>query len=879
MFIKEKIKKIKNGLAKKSPGFRFIFLPIVILFIISLASAVISFYGSGHYILGGDLYYPLDSQLDMHRIPFAWDIRYATGQTSDGRHIPSFLFFLFFSVSDKLSLSLFASQKIAIFGIFSLTAPAMFYLIFSIYKYQKKEIDARFCFVATIAAFFYNFNLWNLFNWSAPSVHLGLAYLATPLVLALFIRGIENNKYWYVCLIALVSVLFSPSASNPIYILNIFWPVGFFIVFIAIESITKNDWKELRKILTYSLTVFFFFFLINLWWILPMADSLKNSVNDMSNSADFWKWLDQKSARSSFLNIFQLINHEAWSNTTPGSLIISSAHTYVSNIFFILMGFVFPILAFLKLIQKKKDFFVLYFATMAIVMIFLAKGVHEPLGGINEFLHKEFLFLKLYRSVEWYTPMIVLSLAYLVGKGAIFAYDYLRESRGKKRAQYFLAALTLTVLVYGYPFWTGKVVHQGTSTGEIANSYFVKIPAWYFDSAKWINDQKDDFRVFSEPSVTPYYHTDWGFSGGELGIFLFDKPIINNIFGSKNTEGISKAVISFLAGKNDGETMRLSRMLGILNTRYVVLRQDAADWNPKEGRMFEIDDGQIMENLKFQDGLMLKKTIGGLVFFENKEFLPHLYIPQNSIVSQRTIEDLPRIVSSENWQPGSAVFFENQNNDKNNILNELGNNEKSENSPVLEFKGINPTKYKIIIHKASGSFPLIFSEAYHEKWKMYLEKIKGTKNKTEKAVTYNILDGNESDQATRGELVEYVKNGWISSLGCGGNVDFISKNLEGSIQNNNLPDGNIWETWFEKPLDSKNHLMANGYANSWLVDTEDLCFNNPGTCIKNSDGTYDIELIIEFQTQKLFYLGLFISAITLLASLGYLLYNWRKKKI
>ncbi|KKT13240.1 MAG: hypothetical protein UV95_C0003G0114 [Candidatus Falkowbacteria bacterium GW2011_GWF2_43_32] len=225
------------------------------------------------------------------------------------------------------------------------------------------------------------------------------------------------------------------------------------------------------------------------------------------------------------------------------------------------------------------------------------------------------------------------------------------------------------------------------------------------------------------------------------------------------------------------------------------------------------------------------------------------------------------------------------------------------NVPVLEFKKINPTKYRVIVHNATENFPLIFSESFHNGWKSYLgdyEKKEIFLNESD----YKILDGNEDDQAGIYELKDFIYRGYISTLGnfeeknikhvkWNGNkeifdyneaykIDFVSKNFQDTIQNDNLPVGSFYETWFKKPInDDEDHLMVNGYANSWFIDPDEICANSE-KCVKNSDGSYDFELIIEFWPQRLFYLGLFISGLALLGCVTYLTYGSigrrRKKK-
>ena len=76
--------------------------------------------------------------------------------------------------------------------------------------------------------------------------------------------------------------------------------------------------------------------------------------------------------------------------------------------------------------------------------------------------------------------------------------------------------------------------------------------------------------------------------------------------------------------------------------------------------------------------------------------------------------------------------------------------------------------------------------------------------------------------------------------------------------------------------------MFNNFANVWWIDLEEVCSPLTGSgrnfCHKNPDGSYNFSIIIEFEPQKYFYLGLGISGITLLGCLGYLGYDWRRKR-
>ena len=180
-------------------------------------------------------------------------------------------------------------------------------------------------------------------------------------------------------------------------------------------------------------------------------------------------------------------------------------------------------------------------------------------------------------------------------------------------------------------------------------------------------------------------------------------------------------------------------------------------------------------------------------------------------------------------------------------------------SPTLEFKKINPTKFRVRIHNAKGIFPLVFSENFDQNWKIYLSQKWQTNNNSLDPKRYLISEGNNLDQASLKEANSFIQEGLISDFGEGkGNVNFISKNIQGVIQNNNLPDGKKWETWLKKSINSAEHFEDEGYSSGWVINTQEICKNN-SDCIKNEDGTYDFEIVIEFWPQKMLYFGLFIS--------------------
>jgi hypothetical protein len=73
------------------------------------------------------------------------------------------------------------------------------------------------------------------------------------------------------------------------------------------------------------------------------------------------------------------------------------------------------------------------------------------------------------------------------------------------------------------------------------------------------------------------------------------------------------------------------------------------------------------------------------------------------------------------------------------------------------------------------------------------------------------------------------------------------------------------------------HYRMNGYANAWYIDLNSIC-NVDNSCVRKPDGTFDLELQIDYFPQRWFYLGLLISGTTLVGCIGYLGYDFMRRR-
>jgi len=144
-------------------------------------------------------------------------------------------------------------------------------------------------------------------------------------------------------------------------------------------------------------------------------------------------------------------------------------------------------------------------------------------------------------------------------------------------------------------------------------------------------------------------------------------------------------------------------------------------------------------------------------------------------------------------------------------------------SKDIRYEFVNPTEYKISLTNIAGPTYLNFSEVYHPSWKIFLGDFKW----------YNVL---------------------------------LNK---------------------QESISDKNHFQNDASLNSYVIDPSAVCndnvvlrlrsgLNNSKSCIKNPDGSYDIDMTLYFAPQSYTYLGLIVSGGTLIVVVGYLFFAlWR----
>ena len=255
--------------------------------------------------------------------------------------------------------------------------------------------------------------------------------------------------------------------------------------------------------------------------------------------------------------------------------------------------------------------------------------------------------------------------------------------------------------------------------------------------------------------------------------------------------------------------------------------------------------------------------------------------PGRAAASQLGLSDeqFLALLQESGFQTGDAMLFLEQ-----NPPGLEGMRLPPQGPPALKaivYRRISADKYRIVIRGARGAFPLLFGEAFHHQWKLYPVP---PPVRSEEALRHSLEvlapSPTRSPQATANELASLVDQGIVQDLGQGEHPAYVSRLIRQTVQNDNLEIGSLLETWSLPSLGEDRHLTANGYANLWVIDPEQVRTLVSRAVVDNQDGSVDMAFVLEFHQRYVRLYGIAVSLGTLAATLLLLMVRalWRHKR-
>lgn len=718
-----------------------------------------------------------------------------------------------------------------------------FYIATLFYGIDKKiNRNTILCF-----SLLYAVNPYTAIRFALPSIYF-LPYIFIPFLFATvhayFIKHNVLNRNILWCAVAMLAST-ACWAGPPFFVA---YSILTF-VYIALVFIIYREYSLfifIRKaILYYSVFVSSFAMYIFTWPALLLGYS--SGIQAGGYKVNILEWLYSQSL--TMLDVFSF-------RTRLFGLVNVDEISFAFFIMFTFSLFLLFMSSFLVIRKNNhKKTIIVFGLTILTTIFFLNKGKGFPWEASIHSLFAGNIILSSLRSFD----KTLIFLPFLL----LMPYCLYSINAKHKVAPWFLLAFTF---ISSYPFINGDLYkkHYGVEEGGnyLTSRYapLVKIPQKYFDIIGKTNRIKSDFKVFSIPwslenpdlkgwIISP----KWKNAGWNPVIQYYNRPFVQmnapNVFKGWNYGAVWN-------GQGNNESLWLMPLSGILNAKYLIFQKDVPE-------MFVY---QSVSKINFYKEKGFIKLLSSNLYFDFFEiddtyFLPHFYVPDKLYIVEKP-SSIPFALENALKYDKPAILEPYNRYQMDLALNHSG--------VVIEYKKINSTKYKVKFHGITKSFPLVFSETFYPFWRIYPKRYVEVKSGV--IETYKIFEHNEAYQAAKEELETYLEKGRVSELGDGiakkrkgtlwtsfnssqsyeekYHIDFVSKKMKGTIQNDNISDGHFYDTWSLDAIDEKFHQIANGYANYWQIDLEYLKKKFPGTLQENQEGSYDLEVIIEFWSQK-----------------------------
>ena len=883
--------------------------PIIVICVFGLVPFL--WFRSGYLITGTDVDFPLfPTERFMHRLQ-TWDIHFLGG-SDRSNNVASLPFVAISVMFEWMGFDIIMVEKLSFWLWLTLIGLSMYFLMTQIIGKDERfgaalsKISASLLYMLG----FYNVFLWVRLQLSVTTLILMPVFLG--LLIAVYHQRMKLSTA--VSVIIPVAILCGPTGIQPplVYILFLF--TGSYALFcIFTQRMLGKQVRFFRDIVVY-LSLLAGYLVGSAFWLLPLGNFvLASGYGDSGvgmavyNVKSLLEWV---SSVTSFLNVFRFYGDVPWFDGWGGERYFPDFISYSQSLPLIIGSMVIPIIVFAALLMKngmRQRLDILFFTMMALVGLFFSKGTHPPWGGVYLWLVENAPFFWIQRA-PWQKFAAMTAVCYAVLFGLVIGYVVpLVVNRvgasfkyGVSRAHTILsvgsAILVIAFLVgYHWIFVSGRMFSFGEGeTGfheKFRLGFHHKFPDYIYPAREFVNQQQDDFKLFFLPDdKTSVYK--WGYGGAsDVSVILYEKGLVLRQYGEglvppNTVDGFQDLIVRELY---TAPSENVARLLGLLNVKYVVQRNDFRYnfFGDKDSPEF------IAQRLAHVPGLEKVRQFGQWDFYEISPSYraPQIYLASRvkgiNVNADDVLDKLVDVISKQGFTPDVLIYNSMISNREDNVVavpQIIG-------TASVEYRRVAATKYILRLWNAKGVAPLVFSEGFHRQWKAYVIPRAGIVQPAASSQTPSGNSSSDKIMTYTGQAFDFPAHGETAK-------NSVTKRSQGSlygnhwdrtIQNDRLPAGSIFQTWLAEPWENRligrgplllpdtTHTIGNGYANSWFIDTDAIC-QNPLYCESTPEGGYVLEVVLEFWPQRLFYLGVLISGGGGFLAFSYLfITGWRRR--
>ena len=249
---------------------------------------------------------------------------------------------------------------------------------------------------------------------------------------------------------------------------------------------------------------------------------------------------------------------------------------------------------------------------------------------------------------------------------------------------------------------------------------------------------------------------------------------------------------------------------------------------------------------KLTTGKIFEKGTYNLYKVDEKYFLPRFYIPSQTVL----YKDDPNLsvyakskafLLDQETANEVRVMYAKEKVCSNVSLEEMCSGKVMKSLPKITFEKINNIRYKVRVFGAKDSYTLVFLNQFHQDWKLIdLEK----ENNMAWSKVVRII-ANKASIIIKTFIKEPENNN--TKL-----ANYFNGDISEKAGANNFLSPSTFNTWGKVAIANKRHFQVNGYANAWYIIPSDM---------QNRE---NYELIIEVSGQKVFFISMLISSVSLL---------------
>lgn len=489
---------------------------------------------------------------------------------------------------DRLGLGEVAFQRLWLSLLFAGSAAAVVFL-------ARGLVDSPLA--AALAGVLATFNAYHLITGFDP-VPLS-AMIAAGLLGGLVLRAARDGDGPHPLLFAFASLVLGFVFVNPAHLfLVVAW-----LAVCALLAWAAHGGLGLARVGRFLAVAAPLALLFNLWWLVPAALTLMGPVFSDQFSAPGvaqWSWTH---VRNSIPNILGLNSSWAWGYPEyyPFAARLERA-PFAPLQYTLVAGAALG----LVLAQGKKQRTALCLAGVGLAAIFVSKGLHPPLVGLNLWLYDNVPGYWLLRDPAKVTLLIVLVFALL----AALAVDRLEESSMVKGG-IVAGLLTAATLVYAHPLLTGAVVPDER---PLLPSAHVRVPEAWHDVEAYLDASPRQGKVVVLPQLDYYQApTNWGYYGTSFLHQLLERPVVEPLPGGYYSDPIIAQHVASLEQEVLGAGRNIPAVMQALGARYLLLRRDLQASFP--GRSF-VAPGRLARAFTRAHGLRHVRSFGPLDLYE-----------------------------------------------------------------------------------------------------------------------------------------------------------------------------------------------------------------------------------------------------------------------